>query len=108
MIRPSNSVMPGMSGMCGWDRNPVAVIRYRASSVAPSARFTRHTVASSSQRAPSTTTPKRIWRRTSYLSATSSAYCLISAPVENSRDQFGLGSKKYEYVVVGTSTASPG
>ena len=94
MILPSKPWMPGMSGVCGWDRNPVAVIRYRALSVPPSPRATRHNPASSSQRAPSTVVWNRMWRRTSYLSATSSAYCLISAPVENSRDQFGLGSKK--------------
>jgi len=60
------------------------------------------------QRAPSTTVLNRMCPRTSYLSATSSAYCLISGPGVNSRDQFGFGSKKYEYVVVGTSTARPG
>ena len=74
----------------------MAVIRYRAVSVSPSASATCQTLASSSQRAPSTVVLNRMWRRTSYLSATSSAYCLISAPVENSRDQFGFGSKKYE------------
>ncbi len=77
-------------------------------SVSPPATATRQTLASSSHRAPSTTVLNRMCLRTSNLSATSSAYCLISAPVENSRDQFGFGSKKYEYVVVGTSTARPG
>ena len=96
MIVPSKPVMPGISGVSGWDRKPVAVIRYRAVSVSPPASATRHTLASSSHRAPSTVVLNRMWRRTSYLSATSSAYCLISVPVENRRDQLGLGSKKYE------------
>ena len=76
--------------------------------VSPPASPTRQQRASSSQRAPSTVVLKRMCLRTSYLSATSSAYCLSSGPGVNSRDQFGFGSKKYEYVVVGTSTASPG
>ena len=36
--------MPGMSGTFGWDRKPVAVIRYRAVSVSPSASATRQTL----------------------------------------------------------------
>ncbi len=85
-----------MSGVRGWDRNPVAVIRWRAVSGSPPAGVTRQTAASESQRALWTLVLYRMWRRTSYLSATSSAYCLISGPVQNSRDQFGFGSKKYE------------
>src|SRR5437879_2714370 len=108
MTLPAKSVTPGMSGTFGCERKPVAVIRNRADSTSPSASVTFQVLASSSQRAPSTTVLNRMCPRMSNLSATSSAYCLISAPVENSRDQFGLGSKKYEYVVVGTSTASPG
>ena len=94
MTLPSKLWMPGMSGVCGWDRNPVAVIRNCVSSVWPSDSVTRQSLASSSQRAPSTTELNRMWRRTSYLSATWSAYFLISGPVENSRVQFGFGSKK--------------
>ena len=71
MTLPAKSVMPGMSGICGWDRKPVAVIRNRAVSVSPSASATRQTLASSSQRAPSTVVLNRMCRRTSYLSATS-------------------------------------
>ena len=108
MTLPSKSWIPGMSGVCGWDRNPVAVIRYWALRVLPSARLTCQRLVSSSHRALSTETLKRMWRRTSYLLATSTAYFLISGPGVNIRDQSGFGSKKYEYVVVGTSTARPG
>src|SRR6478735_6578245 len=118
MTLPAKSVTPGMSGTFGWERKPVAVIRYRADSdersreepmdVSASATVTRQTFASSSHLAPSTMVLNRMCLRTSNLSATSSAYCFISAPVEKRRDQFGFGSKKYEYVVVGTSTARPG
>ena len=94
MTLPAKLATPGISGTFGWDRKPVAVIRYCADIVTPLATATRQTPASSSQRAPSTTVLKRIWRRTSYLSATSSAYCLISGPGVNRRDQFGFGSKK--------------
>src|SRR6478735_5092673 len=104
MTLPPKLSRPGISGAFGWDRKPVAVIRYRAvsdersreepSDFSPAARATRQVLASSSQRAPSTVVLKRMWVRTSYLSATSSAYCLISEPVENSRDQLGFGSKK--------------
>ncbi len=80
MTLPAKSVTPGMSGTFGWDRKPVAVIRYRADSISPSATVTRQTAASSSQRAPSTTVLNRMCLRTSNLSATSSAYCLISGP----------------------------
>ena len=65
-----------------------------APSTSPSSTVTRQTLASSSQRAPSTTVLNRMCLRTSNLSATSSAYCLISGPGVNSRDQFGFGSKK--------------
>ena len=95
MTLPPKLSRPGISGAFGWDRKPVAVIRYRAvSDVAAGQRCTCQALASSSQRAPSTVVLKRMWLRTSYLSATSSAYCLISQPVENSRDQLGFGSKK--------------
>ena len=88
--------MPSISGVCGWERKPVAVIRNRVVSVSPSATATCHVSVSSSQRAPETLVPNRMWRRTSYLSATSSAYLLSSLPGANSRDQFGFGSNQYE------------
>ena len=68
---PSKLAIPGMSGVRGWDRKPVAVIRKRVVKVSPPASATRHTSASSSHRAPSTVVLNRMWRRTSYLSATS-------------------------------------
>jgi hypothetical protein len=60
MIRPLKLVMPGMSGVFGWDRKPVAVIRKRLVSVSPSAKATFQTCASSSQRAPSTAALNRM------------------------------------------------
>jgi hypothetical protein len=63
-------------------------------SVSPPASATSQCFASSSQRAPSTVVLNRMCVRMSYLSATCSAYCLISEPVENNRDQLGFGSKK--------------
>ncbi len=82
--------------MRGWDRKPVAVIRKRVAKVSPPASATRHISASSSHWAPSTVVLNRMWRRTSYLSATSAAYCLTSPPGANSRDHVGFGSNQYE------------
>ena len=63
--------MPGMSGVFGWDRIAgFAVSRKRAATVCPPAICTIQCWASSSQRAPSTDVPNRMYRRRPYLSAT--------------------------------------
>ncbi len=93
MTSPANSCTPSMSGSRGWERNPVAVSRKRVVWL-PVAVVTTQWRSSSSQRAPSTTTPKRMCRRRSYLSATCSAYRLSSAPRANQCSQWGLGSKE--------------
>ena len=77
---PAKSPTPSMSGSFGWERKPVAVIRYAARSGSPPATATSHSWASSSQRAPSTTASNRMCRRRSYLSATCSAYFFSSGP----------------------------
>ena len=72
-MRPPNVSMPGMSGIFGWHRKPVAAIRYCVLSVSPPASARRHSWASSSHRAPSTMVLNRMNRRTSYFSATFTA-----------------------------------
>ena len=85
--------MPSMSGSLGAESPPVAlmsVVQVRS----PAEVRTRHSAASSSHAAPSSSTPK--WKRSSTpaSAATFSAYAWISAWGEYVRLQSGLGANE--------------
>ena len=60
MTCPANVSIPGMSGVFGWHRKPVAATRNWALNVSAPASATRQSWASSSHRAPSTVVLNRM------------------------------------------------
>ena len=67
---PRNSSRPGTSGNCGTESTPVALMRKRARTAAPSAVATVHVADASSYLASVTFAPNRMWRRRSKRSTT--------------------------------------
>src|ERR1700720_1407639 len=59
MLRPLNVSIPGISGVRGWNRNPVAATMNCVLSVSPPANATRHNWACSSYQTPSAV----VWNR---------------------------------------------
>ena len=66
---PRNRSRPGIGGIAGRFSCPTALTSTSAVVSAPLAVRMRQAAASSSQRAPATSDPKRMWRRTSYFRA---------------------------------------
>ena len=97
---PANSCSPGRSGTDGRLSMPTALISARTltSSVAPSARrrCRFQCALASSQRADTTSVPRRTFLRSSCFSAISSMYAFNSSRRAKKLDQSGLGSNEYE------------